>query len=242
MARAHAGHRATIPVVQVFCPKCANAVPGTDFDLARGIALCRPCGEVVALPSFASGALAVAPPAKLYKPPDFRFIESADGERYEATVPPSRLRALPLLAFCVFWDGFMIMWYGIAISKGIWPMALFGLLHLGAGVFLTHKALVTLFNTRRLRIGDGVVAWKNGPIPTRGNFELPLAQVDGFVAREKATSKSTTTFVAANLADGTMRELDVADGDALGAQYAAESFSDALARARQKVDTSAYRG
>jgi hypothetical protein len=232
--------------VQVLCPQCANAIPGADFDLARGIAVCRPCGEIVPLPSFASTALAIASPAhappKLYKPAGFRFIEIADGDRYEASVPPNRVRALPGVFFCLFWDAFMIVWYGIAFTKGIWPMALFGLLHLGAGIFMTHRTLVALFNTRRVRIADGVIAWKSGPIPTRGNFEVPLDGIDGFVAREKTSSKSTTTFVGANLANGTMRELDVTDGDAPGAEYAAESFNDALARARQKADASAYRG
>ena len=32
-----------------------------------------------------------------------------------------------LVFFCVFWNGFMIVWHGMAFASGAWFMSLFGL-------------------------------------------------------------------------------------------------------------------
>jgi len=230
--------------VQLVCPKCGGTIAGADIDLDRGLGICRPCGELVPLPGSSALVPAFAPavPARLYKPESFRLTERYDGDRYEALLPPNRLKALPALGFCLFWDGFMAVWYGVAIFGHIWPMAIFGLLHLGVGVVMTHKTLVALLNTRRLAVGDGQVTWKSSPVPDRGNVKVPIDLVDGFAVRDKSTQKAASFVVAANLADGTLRELDVDATDAPTAEYAAECFQEALRLAKQRAGEGPYRG
>ncbi len=233
--------------MKILCPKCGKAISGEDIDLTRAVGVCRPCGELVPFPAvvtpFApSSNLASTPGARLYKPASFKLAEQVVGERYEATITPSRLAALPLLGFCLVWNTFMAVWYGIAIAGGVWMMGVFGLIHLGAGLFMTHKALVGLFNTHRLVLANGVLSWKSSPVPVRGSLSLPYTLVDGFAVKETNGSRSTSYSVAVNLADGTMREIDVGATDRATADYAVESFQEALRIAKQPVQDAPYRG
>jgi hypothetical protein len=227
--------------MQLVCPKCGSTIAGADIDLGRGLGVCRPCGELVPLPTSTALAPVAAPPVRLYKPDSFLLTERFEGDRYEAVLPPNRLKALPALGFCLFWDGFMAVWYGIAIFGHVWPMAIFGLLHLGVGIVLTHKTLVALLNTRRLVLAGGRLTWTSSPIPERGKIDVPIEQVDGFALRDKSSSKAMSFVVTANLADGTLRELDVSATEPSTAQYAAESFQEALRQAKQRAGEGPYR-
>jgi len=230
--------------MKLVCPACGRTIAGSDIDLGKGLGLCRPCGELVPFGGAQRASFALEGAAQaLYRPESMRLVEQVDGGRYEATLRPNRLAALPMLGFCAMWDTFMAVWYGIAISGGIWPMALFGLLHLGAGVVLTHTALVAFFNTRRLVLEGRTLTWKSGPIPTFGNVTLPVDAVDGFAPQIKEGRKSTSYVVAMNLSSGTTRELDVDAADFAGAEYAAASFAKALLEAKRiEGDQGPYRG
>lgn len=235
--------------MQLQCPRCGQAVPGEDLDLSRGVGVCRPCGEIVPFPATSAGAFAVTPfsptTGRVYRPASYGLVERTSGDAgapvWEGVLPPNRVAAVPLLFFCLVWDTFMVVWYGIAFSSRMWIMAVFGVLHLGAGVFLTHKAIVTLLNTRRLAIGRGTVTWRSAPVPDRGNVALPLERVVGFSPRV-TQGKSTTYSVAMNLDDGSFRELDVLASDAASAEYAAATFQDALTAAKQVEPDGPYRG
>lgn len=231
--------------MKLLCPRCGAAVAGDDIDLAKGLGVCRPCGELVpfgASPtSFGGAHLAELAPRAVYRSPAMTLLERRTEQHYEAIVPPKRLAALPLIGFCLFWDGFMAVWYTIAIAGGLWPMALFGLLHLGVGLFLTHTALVAFFNTRRLVIRDGVVAWTSGPIPTRGNLRLPIDAIDGFAPHAKVGQKTSSYVVALNLGAGTKHDLVVDAPDMPSAEYAADCFQKALMEAKERGAGGPYR-
>lgn len=240
--------------MQLQCPRCGQAVPGEDMDVSRGVGVCRPCGEIVPFPVMPPSPVAVTPfsptplsPAtgRVYRPESYRLVERTSGDaaapRWEGVLPPNRVAAVPLLFFCFVWDTFMIVWYAIALSSGTWLMAAFGVLHLGAGVFLTHKAFVTLLNTRRLTIGRDAVSWRSGPVPDRGNTTLPLERVLGFSPRV-THGKNTTYSVAMNLDDGSFRDLDVQGSDQASVEYAAATFEEALSAAKRGVGEGPYRG
>jgi len=40
--------------------------------------------------------------------------------------------------FCLGWDGFLIVWHGIAIASLMWFMSLFALIHTTVGIVLTY--------------------------------------------------------------------------------------------------------
>lgn len=236
--------------MQLNCPRCGDAVVGADIDLARGVGVCRPCGELVPFPSMPAmlSALASPPTTALYRPESFHFVEKGGGESsdaYEATIAPNRLATLPILFFTLFWDGFMIVWYTIAILGGIWPMAVFGLLHLGVAFFLTHKVFVGMLNTRRFAIAGGRIRFTNGPVPTGGTLDASLAEVDGFAVRTKTSSSrsgTTTSFaVVANLAGGSSKQLSLVLDDAPSAEFAVQRLNEVLGEAKARVPQLPYR-
>lgn len=231
------------------CPKCGAPIAGSDIDLGQGLGVCRPCGELVPLPPSATarghGASVVDPPAALYRPEGFAIVEVTTESGYLAEIRPSRLAAIPQVFFTLFWDGFMAVWYFIAISTRVWIMAGFGILHLGVGVVMTHGVLVKLFNTTRLRIEGGRVRFSSGPIPTRGSVDLPVDAIDSFSvgSRVETTRRSERTvhFLDANLAAGTKKELKLDVDDYPSIDYAAARFNEALANAKRRVPHGPYR-
>lgn len=234
--------------MQLLCPKCGVAIPGVDLDLGRGIGVCRPCGEIVPLPAAPPAPLAYVDDAPIvrYRPENFRFDETSTETSYRAAIPPRRLAVVPRLFFTLFWDAFMVMWYAIAIAGGVWPMAIFGLLHLGVGVWMTYGVLVALFNTSRLTIEGGRVRFVNGPVPTRGRLDVAISEVDAFVIEAKVSSSrnsSTTNYqLRVNLANGTTKNLGPPMDDNQGIEYAADRFNDELARAKRAPPVLPYRG
>lgn len=233
--------------MQLVCPKCGVAITGADIDLGRGIGVCRPCGELVPLPSAGVGGPFIAPTAAavVYRPEDFRIVEDTSDTRYVAAIAPSRLAALPLLFFALFWDGFMIVWYAIAITGHVWVMGLFGLLHLGVGIAMTYSVLVKLFNTTRLRIENGRLHFGSGPIPKRGKVDLPVDAIDSFTVGSKLQTTRNTErmvfFLEANLAAGTKKQLPLEVDDQPSLEYACYRFNEALANAKRRIPQGPYR-
>jgi len=175
---------------------------------------------------------------------NLRYDERLEDGVYRASVAPNRLAAVPLLGFAAVWDGFLAFWYAQAFRSQAWGMGLFTVLHLGAGIFITHRALVTLLNTRHVSIGRGRVRITNGPIPAGGRLDRGIDEVDGFVLADTSTSRSVSFVVRVNLADGSSKKLDLGPGDRAGCDYVVASLSDALARAktREPAETVPYRG
>src|SRR5882672_917111 len=80
--------------MRIICPRCGRPVPGEDIHLARGAALCRPCGEIMDLP-----ALVAKEAPTLYRPDSLRWHEVDGDTSYTAVSSPSRWAAIPLLGF-----------------------------------------------------------------------------------------------------------------------------------------------
>jgi hypothetical protein len=215
-------------------------IPGDDFDLAKGIALCRPCGEVVALPR---AEMVAAHSEKLYRPSDVRFEERLDGADYVAMIPPNRVATLGALFFCLFWDAFLVLWYSIAFKGGSWLMGAFATLHLAVGVYFTHQTIAALLNTRVFRIGGGRVTYRSGPIPLAGKLDVAFDEIDSFGTSEIRGRRVAYAMVA-NLRNGTQKKLDVVTDESDGTRYIAASLNDALARAREgkPAELPPYRG
>ncbi len=108
-------------------------------------------GKVIEQTQLKTGIVAVAKPSKA------RAKLTKNNRYLEIYLPPEgwSLKLIPIAFFTIFWDGFMVVWYVIALStfwQGGWIMAAFGLLHLGVGVFLLYCILFALFGKTRLTI------------------------------------------------------------------------------------------
>jgi hypothetical protein len=62
-------------------------------------------------------------------------------------------------------------------------------LHLLAGVFVTYQGLVALLNTTTIRFDRAAFRLRRGPIPQKGNIELPADAVEWFGVVDAGTPK-----------------------------------------------------
>lgn len=74
--------------------------------------------------------------------------------------------------FCIAWDSFLLVWYGMAFAGGgmaPWPfqllMFVFPLAHVAVGVGLTYVTLAGFLNSTRVKIDAGTLSVTHGPIP-----------------------------------------------------------------------------
>jgi hypothetical protein len=171
------------------CPACGSALAAKDLDPDRGLAKCAHCGALMALapPASGSGGFRARPDIPL--PPALRMTEVADGlEIRRRWFTPA---VLFLVFFCVVWDGFLLFWYGIALTtRAPLIMSLFPLLHVAVGVVLTYSTVATLFNTTRIRLTWKDLSIVHGPLPWPGNRTIPRPEIDQLYCR-RLTSRSS---------------------------------------------------
>lgn len=181
--------------MQLHCEVCRSPLRAEDVRLDIAVAKCHACNAVYDLSGRKARGLEVpASRPKLQRAKaalPARFEVEDDGTTTRISWRWFTLRTLALAAFCVFWDGFLIVWYGAALSSPKTPVmaVLFPLLHVGAGAGLTYTVLTGFINRTRVEVNRALLTIRHGPLPWVGNRVLPgrsLAQLYG----EEVTSKS----------------------------------------------------
>ncbi|MBP0001050.1 MAG: serine/threonine protein kinase [Cyanobacteria bacterium SID2] len=87
-------------------------------------------------------------------------------EALEIMIPPKGwcLELIPLIGFAILWNGFLVMWYSVAIStwsSGGWFAAFFALGHLGVGFWLIFYILSILFRETYLSVDLNKISLKH---------------------------------------------------------------------------------
>lgn len=177
-------------LMDVACKRCRHPIPAEDVNLERMVAKCRACQAVFAfVVERAAGAAGARTP--------FREAAAVADMRRRPPVPlPSQLvrveasevlsirrrwfkpDALFQLFFCIAWDAFLVVWYTAALGGGShWLMIVFPVAHVAVGVTLTYSTLAKLFNSTVVSAGGGRLRVRHGPIPWRGNHDLPSTDI-----------------------------------------------------------------
>jgi hypothetical protein len=86
-------------------------------------------------------------------------------------------KTIPLLVFCVFWNGFVVVWLTITLAMGARPLALFGLIHAVIGVALIYAVLAGFLNVTDVAISTAGVRVRTHPLPWRGNLSVASAEL-----------------------------------------------------------------
>ena len=193
--------------MQMFCEVCGSTLRAEDVRLDLAVAKCHTCNAVYDL-SGRKGR-AVSPPSEL-KPvirpkaalPQ-RFQVDEDGPVTRITWRWFNPVHIFMAFFCVIWDGFLIFWYGMALSKGASgeevPLVaiLFPLGHLAAGVFITYFTLAGFLNRTRVEVSRDQLTIHHGPLPWPGNKDLPgrqLTQLFGEEITRRSKNGVTVTY------------------------------------------------
>lgn len=111
-----------------------------------------------------------------------------------------------LVFFCLFWDGFLVLWYGIGLATGDMPSVffLFPLIHVAVGIGLTYYTICLFVNRSYIDASQQMLTVRHGPLPwPRGNKEIAVADLEQLYVEEKTGNKgSKYHLLRAMLKDG----------------------------------------
>ncbi|MAQ15730.1 MAG: hypothetical protein CMN30_13170 [Sandaracinus sp.] len=186
------------------CPSCSGTIPESEIRAARQVARCPACDATVRLGRdgdhwIAQSVVEAAPPEGLRihadEPPSRNEAGYREAVRTGGTFHASRRWWTPVVIFLtfftLFWDGFLVLWYGIALSGGASGgtaiMLCFPLIHVAVGVGLTWFVVASWFNRTDVRVADGRLTCTHGPIPVPFDKAKPVALDDVDLFEVEAT-------------------------------------------------------
>jgi predicted Zn finger-like uncharacterized protein len=191
------------------CPTCSASIVSEDVNIARLVAKCRSCNTVFAFQDQVGAAppapqVALAPVAM----PSGIEVEvgaPAQVESYRTSgLSHGRLvlrrrwrtgQGFFMLVFAIAWNAFLVNWYGIAFAGGgPWIMFVFPIAHVAVGLGVAYGALTNLLNTTVFEIDGQSLRLRHGPIPARGNRELPIDELLQLYTEEHAGSKGSKSY------------------------------------------------
>ncbi len=195
------------------CSSCGAPIQAEDIDWDLGIARCRHCGTVFELRNL---AISDAQRAKLPRqrppvpmPQKFSVINTED--ELQISYRWFSLAYIPLLLFTVFWDGFLVVWYGIALTTGAYAMALFATLHTLVGIGLAYYVLCGVLNSTTIWVKMDTLGIVHAPLPWGGNKEIPATEIEQIYCKERLSrSNNSVSYrydVYAKMSDGTRKKL-----------------------------------
>lgn len=183
--------------MQLNCGQCGAPFRAADLHLDRGIAVCSACGSVQRLPgplnpeSQHNSEVPIARKPLGDVPVPARFTVEDDG--MELTIQQSWFQwgLIFLLFFAIAWDSFLVGWYSMFAGGG-GPPGMFGVVffvfpiaHVAVGVGLTYFVLAGFLNSTVIRVADGMLSVRHGPLPWRGNLDLPTDGIEQIYCQNK---------------------------------------------------------
>lgn len=178
--------------MQLHCPYCTHDIPATDVNLERMVAKCAACSAVFSF----EGQLADVPLARRQLELPLPKGMAVEHQGYELAITRRWLSAqfYFLVFFCLFWDGFLCVWYSIALSQRAWSMAAFALLHTAVGLGLTYYTLAGFLNSTLIRVSPSQIGVAHRPLPWWGRRQIDSSAIAQIFCKERITRGKTTTI------------------------------------------------
>jgi len=168
--------------MDVNCKRCHHSIPAEDINLETNFAKCEKCDAVFDFRDQVSSTHTASRPS-VASPKGIDLQTTMDGlEIVRRWYSP---KILFLVLFCLFCDGFMVVWFGIAISKQQWAMAAFGTLHGLVGVGLTYFVVCGFINRTHIQISFQNISIKHQPMPWFRTKTVPLADIQQVFSKRK---------------------------------------------------------
>lgn len=166
------------------CPECGAEIPADNINLDRMVAKCRECNTVFGFGDQFGVIGGLQPRARLAVPRPASLQVEQDGSELRLIRRWFSPTYIFLGIFAIFWNGFMALWFGIAIIGRVWSMALFGTIHGAIGLFVAYVAVAGLVNSTLVRVGMGEIEVRHSPLPWRGNRRIETAGVAQLYSKE----------------------------------------------------------
>lgn len=187
--------------MQLKCGQCGAPFRAADLHLERGIAACSACGSVQRLPGPTTWECPSDPVSPVNRKPlsdvpiPAQFSVEDNGHELILRHRWFQWGFLFLLFFAIAWDSFLVGWYWMLIvpNGGLdgppGPFKLvffvFPIIHVAVGVGLTYFVLAGLLNSTVIRVADGMLSVRHGPVPWRGHVDLPTDGIEQIYCQNK---------------------------------------------------------
>jgi hypothetical protein len=163
--------------MQLSCKTCGKAIPAQDVNIDKAIAKCQACHAVFSfMDQVQSAPAGPRPPVPL--PARMRI----DNWGPELAITRSWYTHAVwfLLVFCIFWDGFLVVWYSVGVGAMLsgdgggmaWVMLVFPVLHVVVGLGLTYLVICMFLNSTVVKVSMGELTVRHGPVPSWGNVQI----------------------------------------------------------------------
>ena len=188
--------------MQLKCEQCGAPFRATDLQLHRGIAVCSACAGVQRLPGPTTSEAPNTSEASANRkstadvPVPERFTVDNDG--HELTIRQRWFQGALffLLFFAIAWDSFLVGWHWMLTSGPFGgndgmpgPFKLiffvFPIAHVAVGVGLTYFVLAGFLNSTVIRVVDGMLSVRHGPLPWRGNLDMATDEIEQIYCQNK---------------------------------------------------------
>ena len=187
--------------MRLTCEDCGTTIEAANIELSTMLAKCHACDAVF---SFAAqlGQTSLPVPALAARvavpmPKGIEVFRKGKDLLLERSW--FSWSVIPLAAFALFWNGFMAVWFGISISSGMWPMALFGSLHGAVGLGMIYGVLLSLFEVTKVGVTEGQLMIAHGPLPYPGGQRIDVREIDQLYSKRQATEGKSSTNVTFEL-------------------------------------------
>lgn len=148
--------------MKIHCPHCEAELPADSINIAKGIAHCRPCNEIIDISLLKMGAEDVA---LVEKPSTSRVESFVSRDEIGFILPPLGFRGTTLffLLFTTFWNGISWTMFIAALSSGeigavlfLTPFLAIGLVTFGIFLYLLKGEVAVLINRQEVSISRTV--------------------------------------------------------------------------------------
>ena len=198
--------------MDLLCPHCHGAIATEDVDPGRQLAKCGKCHGVLyfepLLARSFGGPAPRRPPVAM--PEGLTLLEEGDTRELPSyrSAPRTtgrlvlchrwyRPTLVGMLGFCIFWNGFLIVWYWLLLGMDDPPLThvIFPIIHVVVGLAVTYGTLAGFVNKTLITVTREAITIRHGPLPWRGNRVLPAGEVRQLfchehVARDKQATHS----------------------------------------------------
>lgn len=175
--------------MRVVCKECSRDIPAEDVNIDNLVAKCRSCNAVF---SFAEelGARGDSPPpepeARLKVPLPRGITEETMGRSLLLKRRWFTRKVFFLIFFCTFWDGFLVLWYSLAVKEGApLVMVIFPVFHVAVGAVITYLAAASIVNTTVINVERGTISIRHGPLPWPGNRTIDSSDLEQLYAEKR---------------------------------------------------------
>jgi len=195
--------------MELYCTNCGAQIKSENINVDALIAKCMYCDTVF---SFADQFPDAHEEHGYVRPevPMPKGIEmTTAGYGLDITRRWFSVGAIALTVFCVFWDGFMAVWYTIAIVQKQWAMAAFGTIHGLVGVFITYLAVAMYVNRTTIHVERGLLQVQHGPMKWPGNRMLDTNDLEQLYCKQVITHSKNGTHTSYQLRAKTRNAEDI---------------------------------